>query len=90
MELARKLTDLYEHYTNKAKILRKVVKGCFQLEMEGRNLFKFKSEDSVMLGFFYLFVLKDFVLRDVIVILKDHLPATREKHILDLITRGYD
>lgn len=42
-----------------------------------------------MLGFFYLFVYKDFILRDVIQILKEHLPSTRERHILDLINRGY-
>lgn len=30
LEMARKLTDLFENFSNKAKILRKVVKGCFR------------------------------------------------------------
>jgi len=42
-----------------------------------------------MLGFFFLFVYKDFILRDVIKILKEHLPGTRERNILDQINRGY-
>ena len=90
MEFARKLTDLFEHYSNKAKILRKVVKGCFSESDTRKGQFKFRFEDSLMLGFFYLFVYKDFILRDVIKILREHLPATREKHILDLLVRGYD
>jgi hypothetical protein len=69
LEMARKLTDLFENFSNKAKILRKVVKGCFCQQQEndfGYQQFRFRNEDSFMLGFFYLFVYKDFILRDVI------------------------
>jgi hypothetical protein len=52
--------------------------------------FKHLSTDALLLGFFYTFVHKDFIIREIIIRIADQLPNLRQRRILAQLEKDYD
>lgn len=77
--MARKMADLYEEMMDKASFFRMVTEKIF----ESQPGYRFIESDSIFKGFFFFFVYKDLVLRDVIARMKEFLPNERQLRVLD-------
>lgn len=86
LEMARKMADLYEEMKNKASFFRMSIEKIF----ESHQAYKHIESDSIFKGFFFLFVYKDFVLRDVIARIKECLPNEKNIKVLDMIELEYE
>ena len=52
--------------------------------------FKHLGTDALLLGFFYTFVHKDFIIREIIIRIADQLPNLRQRRILAQLEKDYD
>lgn len=85
IDMARKMADLYEEILEKYSFFRVAVHKIF----ESHQGYHFISSESIFKGFFFLFVYKDFVLRDMIARIKEFLPNDRLLRVLDQIEADY-
>jgi hypothetical protein len=70
MDMARKMGDLYEDLLKKAFFFRTTTKKIF----DSCPSFRYIESDSIFKGFFFLFVYKDFILREVLALMREILP----------------
>ncbi len=80
------MADLYEEMTNKAFFFRMSIEKIFEYHPG----YKYIESDSIFKGFFFLFVYKDFILRDVIDRIKECLPNEKNIKVLDMIEVEYE
>lgn len=71
--MARKMADLYEDLLERSSYFRMATERIF----ESQPGYRFIDSDSIFKGFFFFFVYKDFILRDVIARIKECLPNER-------------
>lgn len=83
--MARKMGDLYEEMLKKAFFFRMTTEKIF----ESSSGYKFIESDSIFKGFFFLFIYKDFVLREIIDQIKEMLPKEKQLLVLSQIERDY-
>ena len=62
IDMARKMGDLYEEMLKKAFFFRMTTEKIF----DSCSGYKFIDSDSIFKGFFFLFIYKDFILREII------------------------
>jgi hypothetical protein len=79
------MADLYEQMQQKAVFFRIAAKKIFR----DCPAYKFEESDALFKGFFFLFVYKDFILRDLISTIKECLPKEKGIRVLDLIDKDY-
>jgi len=85
LQLLAKVAELYEQVLDKAQFFRKFVAQIF-IKMP---LFRFLNLDALFKGFFFVFVFKDFVVREVIQRVQDQLHQTNQKHLLARVEQDY-
>jgi len=56
---------------------------------KGVPAFKFLSDDSLFKGFFFMFVYKDFVLREVVDRINDQVQLARERQMMAHIEKDF-
>lgn len=76
---AQKLAETYENFTNKAKFIRPFCEEIFKNVPTFGEL----STDALVKGFFFMFVLKDFIIREILSRVADQLPLLKQRRILD-------
>ncbi len=79
IDMARKMADLYEEFMKKHDFFKTVVDKIF----ESCQCYRFVGSNNLYKGFFFLFVYKDFVLRDMISRIKEFLPNDRQLRVLE-------
>ena len=72
MEIARKMADLYDEMVKKAQLFRTITAKIFETQ-GGYNSFKYIQNESITKGFFFLFIYKDFVLREALTLMNELL-----------------
>lgn len=60
--MARKMGDLYEELLKKALFFKSIINRIF----DSSSLYKFIDSDNIFKGFFFLFIYKDLILREII------------------------
>ena len=60
--MLQKLAELYEHVLDKAQFFRKFVAQVFVTV----PTFRFLNLDALFKGFFFMFVYKDFIVREIV------------------------
>ena len=45
--------------------------------------------DALVKGFFFIFVFKDFIVREILIRIQDQLPLLKERRILDQVDKDY-
>jgi hypothetical protein len=73
IDMARKMGDLYEEMLKKASYFKPFVDKIF----ESSPVYYFIKSESIFKGFFFLFIYKDFVLREVIELMRELLPKEK-------------
>ena len=68
-QLLQKLSEVYEHTLDKAQFFRKFLAQIFIRV----PLYRFLSLDALFKGFFFLFVYKDFIIREIVQRTEDSL-----------------
>lgn len=81
---AQKLAECYENFTNKAKFFRPYIAVIFQ-----KSVHEYLNLDSLVKGFFFIFVMKDFIIREILMRISDQLPFLKERRILDQVELDY-
>ena len=81
----QKLAETYENMLCKAQFFRRFTKMIFQKV----PTFRFLSDDGLIKGFFFLFVYKDFIIREITQRVSDQLQQVHHKHILAQIQNDY-
>ena len=82
-QLLQKLSEVYEHTLDKAQFFRKFLAQIFIRV----PLYRFLSLDALFKGFFFLFVYKDFIIREIVQRTEDSLQA--HKHVLAKVEKDY-
>ncbi len=72
IDIARKIADLYDEMVKKAQFFRPTTAKIFE-SATGYSSFKYISNESLTKGFFFMFIYKDFVLREVLSIMNEIL-----------------
>lgn len=72
--MARKMGDLYEDMLKKASFFKPFVDKIF----DSSPVYYFIKCESIFKGFFFLFIYKDFVLREVIELMRELLPKEKQ------------
>lgn len=73
MDVVRKISDLYEETLGKATLFRIQTDKIF----ESNPNFKYLKSDSIFKGFFFMFVYKDWIIRDTLFRVKECLPTDK-------------
>lgn len=76
--MAQKLAELYDTMCDKAKFFSRFVEKIFATI----PAFKYLSPDAVYKGFFFVFVYKDFIIREIVNRIRESLPQVAQKKIL--------
>ena len=84
--MLQKLAELYEHVLDKAQFFRKFVAQVFVTV----PTFRFLGIDALFKGFFFMFVYKDFVVREIVQRVQDQLHQVSQRHILAQIEQDYN
>lgn len=71
--MARKMGDLYEEMLKKALFFKSTMDKVF----ESSPVYKFIECDQIFKGFFFLFIYKDLILREIIEYMRELLPKER-------------
>jgi hypothetical protein len=82
--MARKMGDIYEDMLNKAKFFSKTTVKVF----ESVGCFRYLQPDSLMKGFFFFFIYKDFVLREILALMNEVLHS-KISQLLFQVEREY-
>lgn len=81
----QKLAECYEHVLDKAQFFRKFVGRVFSSVPS----FWFLGGDALFKGFFFIFVFKDFVVREIVGRVANELPQVSKRQILAQIQKDY-
>ena len=74
IDIARKMADLYDEMVKKAQFFKQTTEKIFESQNGGAySSFKFISKESITKGFFFLFIYKDFVLREILCLMNELL-----------------
>lgn len=87
IDIARKMVDLYDEMVKKAQFFRTTTAKMFE-SIGNYNCFKHIQNESLTKGFFFLFIYKDFILRDIIALMKEVL-HTKVWQILAEVEKEY-
>ena len=82
---AQKLAESYENFQNKAKFMRPFVEKIFKTVPTFAHL----QSDALIKGFFFVFVHKDFVVREIVTRIVEQLPHLKDRRILDQLEKDY-
>lgn len=85
IQLLQKVAELYEHVLDKAQFFRNFIAEIFVTV----PTFRFLSLDALFKGFFFVFVYKDFMVREVVHRVQDHLRQVSQRHILAQVEQDY-
>lgn len=69
MDMVRKMVDLYDEMIKKAQYFRTTTAKIFDTQPG----FRYLMNESIIKGFFFLFIYKDFVLREIIQLMDELL-----------------
>lgn len=69
IDLVRKMVDLFDEMVKKAQYFRTTTEKIF----DSQPGFKYIMNESIMKGFFFMFIYKDFVLREIIQLMDELL-----------------
>ena len=72
IDIARKMADLYDEMVKKAQFFRPTTAKAFET-CGGYSSFKHLQNESLTKGFFFLFIYRDFVLREVLSLMSELL-----------------
>lgn len=71
IDMVRKMVDLYDEMIKKAQYFRVTIAKIFDTQPG----FKYLDNESIIKGFFFLFIYKDFVLREIVSLMNEILKA---------------
>jgi hypothetical protein len=69
IDIARKMSDVYEEMVKKAQFFRPTTAKIF----DSQTGFRYIQNESIVKGFFFLFIYKDFVLREILALMNELL-----------------
>lgn len=69
LDIARKMGDLYDEMVKKAQFFRPTTAKIFDTQ----SGFKYIQNESIVKGFFFLFIYKDFILREIVSLMNEIL-----------------
>lgn len=72
IDIARKIADLYDEMVKKAQFFRVTTAKIFETT-GGYSSFKHLQNESLTKGFFFMFIYKDFVIREIISLMSELL-----------------
>ena len=81
IDMARKMGDLYEDLLKKAYSFKIATERIF----DSSPVYRFIDSESIFKGFFFMFVYKDFLLREVVDLIKEMLPGNKNLRVLEQI-----
>lgn len=85
IDIARKIADIYEEMIKKAQFFRPTTAKIF----EGQGgAFKYLQNESLTKGFFFMFIYRDFLLREILAIMNEIL-QTKVWQILQQVEKDY-
>lgn len=82
--MVRKMVDLYDEMVKKAQYFRNTNAKIFDTQPG----FKYLQNESIIKGFFFLFIYKDFVLREIIQLM-DEILKPKLWRMIDCIDKEY-
>ena len=82
--MARKMVDIYDEMIKKAQYFRTTTAKIFDTQPG----FKFLDNESIIKGFFFMFIYKDFVLREIIQLMNELLKAKLWR-LIDCVDQEY-
>lgn len=85
IHLLQKLAETYENMLCKAQFFRRFTGVIFQ----NVPTYRFLSDDGLFKGFFFLFVYKDYIVREIVQRVNDQLQQVHQRHILAQIQKDY-
>jgi hypothetical protein len=72
IDIARKIADIYEEMVKKAQFFRPTTAKIFETS-RGFSSFQYLQNESLTKGFFFMFIYKDFVLREILSLMSEIL-----------------
>lgn len=69
--MVRKMVDLYDEMIKKAQYFRTTTAKIFDTQ----TCYKYLDNESIMKGFFFMFIYRDFVLREILQLMNELLKA---------------
>jgi hypothetical protein len=72
IDIARKIADIFDEMSKKATFFRPTTAKIFETP-GGYNSFKYIQNESLTKGFFFLFIYKDFVIREILALMNELL-----------------
>ena len=85
IHMMQKIAELYEHVLDKAQFFRKFIAEIFV----SVPAYRFLSLDALFKGFFFIFVYKDFIVRELVQRVDEQLPQVSQRHILQQVEHDY-
>jgi len=67
------MADLYDEMVKKAQFFKSTTEKIFETQTGMYSSFKYIQKESITKGFFFLFIYKDFVLRDILALMNELL-----------------
>lgn len=71
IDIARKIGDLYDDMIKKAQVFRTTTAKIF----DSQSGFKYIQNESIVKGFFFLFIYRDFILREILTLMNEMLSS---------------
>lgn len=87
IDIARKIADVYDEMVKKASFFRPTTAKIFETT-SGYSSFKFLQNESLTKGFFFMFIYKDFILREILCLMRELL-NTKIWQILAQVEKDY-
>lgn len=67
------MADIYDEMVKKAQFFKATTEKIFETQNNMYSSFRYIQKESITKGFFFLFIYKDFVLRDILALMNELL-----------------